>query len=127
MSHAHQVTVKIVKANDLNKKDLITQNDVYIDIWADGGFFGKQHTTRVGGSDPVFNQTFKFDYNDHELHLDVRDKDLVGSDGIGKATIKLDDAEFPVGKTVVKVVDIYAGMIDFTSNGKVTLEITRHK
>ncbi|KAJ3244382.1 hypothetical protein HDU78_011033 [Chytriomyces hyalinus] len=72
-------------------------------------------------------QTFKFDYDNHELHLDVRDKDLIGSDGIGKATIKLDDNEFPVGRMVVKVVDIYAGMIDFTSNGKVTLEITRHK
>ncbi|KAJ3243741.1 hypothetical protein HDU77_010270 [Chytriomyces hyalinus] len=127
MSHAHQVSVKIVKANNLNKKDLITQNDVYIEIWADRGFFGKQKTTIVGGSDPVFNQTFKFDYDNHELHLDVRDKDLIGSDGIGKATIKLDDNEFPIGRMVVKVVDIYAGMIDFTSNGKVTLEITRHK
>ncbi|KAJ3224204.1 hypothetical protein HDU81_008698 [Chytriomyces hyalinus] len=127
MSHAHQVTVKIVKAHNLNKKDLITQNDVYIEIWADRGLFGKQKTTVVGGSDPVFNQSFSFDYDNHELHLDVRDKDLIGSDGIGKATIKLDDNEFPVGKTVLKVVDIYAGMIDFTSNGKVSLEITRHK
>ncbi|KAJ3224084.1 hypothetical protein HDU78_011083 [Chytriomyces hyalinus] len=123
MSHITQV--KVVKANHLNKKDLITQNDVYIDLWIDSHLLGRQHTTRVGGSDPVFNQSFKFEHNEHELHLDVRDKDLVGSDGIGKAKIPLGD--LPIGKPVVKEVDLYASMVDFTSNGKVTLEITRIK
>ncbi|KAI8841658.1 armadillo-type protein [Chytriomyces cf. hyalinus JEL632] len=114
MSHITQV--KVVKANHLNKKDLITQNDVYIDLWIDSHLLGRQHTTRVSGSDPVFNQSFKFEHNEHELHLDVRDKDLVGSDGIGKAKIPLGD--LPIGKPVVKEVDLYAGLVDFTSNGK---------
>ncbi|KAJ3237017.1 hypothetical protein HDU78_004280 [Chytriomyces hyalinus] len=122
---SHITHVKVVKANNLNKKDLITQNDVYIELWIDGGLFGTQKTTRVGGSDPVFNQTFKFEHNEHELHMDVRDKDLVGSDGIGKAKVPLGD--LPIGKPTVKEVDIYASFVDFTSNGKVTLEITRIK
>ncbi|KAJ3226465.1 Cytosolic phospholipase A2 zeta [Chytriomyces hyalinus] len=123
MSHITQV--KVIKANHLNKKDLISQDDVYIEMWIDHGLFGTQKTTRVTGSDPVFNQTFKFEHNTHELHLDVRDKDLVGSDGIGKAKVPLGD--LPIGHPVVKEFDIYASFVDFTSNGKVTLEITRIK
>ncbi|KAJ3203072.1 hypothetical protein HDU67_010398, partial [Dinochytrium kinnereticum] len=50
------VQVRVIKAKDLTKKDFITQNDAFVELWLEKNY--KQRTSVIQSSLPEWNQTF---------------------------------------------------------------------
>ncbi|CAF0946010.1 unnamed protein product [Adineta ricciae] len=82
--------VIIVEGRHLKDRDLIGQNDAYVEIYLDKKY--KQRTTTISNSNnPVWNERFTFNIHKNEdtIHFDVYDADLVGRDSIGNGKVKL--------------------------------------
>ena len=91
--------VLVVEGRDLKDRDIVGQNDAYVEIYMDKKY--KQRTTTVSNSNhPTWNQRFVFNVNrgDDTIHFDVYDEDTIGRDSIGNCKIKLkhvfDDGKF---------------------------------
>lgn len=82
--------VIIVEGRHLKDRDLVGQNDAYVEIYMDKKY--KQRTTTISNSNnPVWNERFTFNIHkgDDTIHFDVYDADLVGRDSIGNGKVKL--------------------------------------
>lgn len=91
--------VIIVEGRDLKDRDMVGQNDAYIEIYMDKKY--KQRTTTISNTNhPTWNEKFVFNINkgDDTIHFDVYDEDVVGRDSIGSGKVKLkhvfDDGKF---------------------------------
>ncbi|KAI8876195.1 hypothetical protein K501DRAFT_262550 [Backusella circina FSU 941] len=114
------LNVTVIEGRKLKDKDLIGQNDPYVELWVDEKY--KQKTAVINNNNnPVWNQTFTFPLNEgrkHKLYLKVFDKDLIGSDNIGEA--KYDFEELFNGQPVDTWVKLPAKM-GLTSHGEIHL------
>lgn len=82
--------VIIAEGRHLKDRDIIGQNDPYVEIYFEKKY--KQRTTTVRNTNnPVWNERFVFNvHKGHDtIHFDVYDKDLIGRDSIGSAKLKL--------------------------------------
>lgn len=82
--------VIVVEGRDLKDKDLMGQNDAFVEIYIDKKY--KQRTTTISNTNnPIWNERFTFNLqkNDETIHFDVYDADLIGRDSIGNCKIKL--------------------------------------
>ncbi|CAF1079876.1 unnamed protein product [Adineta ricciae] len=82
--------VIVVEGRDLKDKDLMGQNDAFVEIYIDKKY--KQRTTTISNTNnPIWNERFSFNLqkNDETIHFDVYDADLIGRDSIGNCKIKL--------------------------------------
>ena len=91
--------VIIVEGRHLKDRDLIGQNDPFVEIYLDKKY--KQRSTTIKNSNnPVWNERFTFNIHKNEdtIHFDVFDADLIGRDSIGNGRVKLkhvfDDGRF---------------------------------
>ncbi|CAO3593332.1 unnamed protein product [Absidia cylindrospora] len=117
--------VTVVEARKLHGEDLVGKNDPYVEFWIDSKY--KQRTKQLSDTNnPVFNQTFTFPLtqNSHEskLHFQVYDKDVVGSDKIGEATV--DFAEVVSHNRPVDDWYRLSGMTGLRSHGELHLSIS---
>ncbi|CAF0863967.1 unnamed protein product [Adineta ricciae] len=82
--------VIIVEGRNLKDRDIIGQNDAYVEIYLDKKY--RQRTKIVKNSNsPVWNERFTFNIHkgDDTIHFAVYDDDLVGRDSIGSGKVKL--------------------------------------
>ena len=82
--------VNIVAGRRLKDRDIIGENDPYVEIYFDKKY--KQRTSIVKNSNnPVWDERFVFNVHkgDDTIHFDVYDKDLIGRDSIGNTKLKL--------------------------------------
>lgn len=91
--------VIIIEGRHLKDRDIIGQNDAYVEIYLDKKY--KQRTTIIKNTNnPVWNQRFTFNIHkgDDTIHFAVYDDDVVGRDSIGSGKVKLkhvfDDNKF---------------------------------
>jgi Ca2+-dependent lipid-binding protein len=91
--------VIIVEGRNLKDRDIIGQNDAYVEIYFEKKY--RQRTTIVKNSNnPVWNERFIFNLHkgDDTIHFAVYDDDLIGRDSIGNGKVKLkhvfDDGKF---------------------------------
>ena len=91
--------VNIVEGRNLKDRDMVGQNDAYVEIYVDKKY--KQRTTAIANSNnPVWNENFTFNLQkgDDDIHFSVYDDDVVGRDSIGNGKVKLkhvfDDGRF---------------------------------
>ena len=91
--------VIIVEGRHLKDRDIVGQNDAYVEIYLDKKY--KQRTTVIKNSNnPVWNQRFTFNIHkgDDTIHFAVFDDDLIGRDAVGNGKAKLkhvfDDNKF---------------------------------
>ena len=91
--------VIINEGRHLKDRDIIGQNDAYVEIYFDKKY--KQRTTTIKNSNnPVWNERFIFNVHkgDDTIHFDVYDDDLIGRDSVGSGKVKLkhvfDDGKF---------------------------------
>ncbi|CAF2536933.1 unnamed protein product [Rotaria sp. Silwood2] len=91
--------VFVVEGRELKDKDIVGQNDAYIEIYTDKKY--KQRTKTISNTNnPVWNERFTFNVHkgDDSIHFDVYDADVVGKDAIGHCKVKLkhvfDDGKF---------------------------------
>ncbi|KAJ3112029.1 60 kDa heat shock protein, mitochondrial [Phlyctochytrium bullatum] len=120
------VQVRVIKAKDLNKKDPFTQNDAFVEIYLDDHHY-KQKTTTIQSSLPEWNQTFTFNYEFPKqtvLNFHVKDKDLIGDDGIGKAKFDFKHLVGRINYPETRELTLKAHALDFTPNGYLTVEVT---
>jgi len=96
---AGTLEVFIVEGRHLKDRDLVGQNDAYVEIYLDKKY--KQRTTTISNSNnPTWNERFTFNLQkgDDTIHFDVYDADVVGRDSIGNGKVKLkhvfDDGRF---------------------------------
>jgi Ca2+-dependent lipid-binding protein len=96
---AGTLEVFIVEGRNLKDRDLIGQNDAYVEIYLDKKY--KQRTTTISNTnDPTWNQRFTFNIQkgDDTIHFDVYDADIADRDSIGNGKTKLkyvfDDGRF---------------------------------
>ncbi|KAI9359637.1 C2 domain-containing protein [Zopfochytrium polystomum] len=116
------VEVQVVKAKDLNRKDLVTNNDAFVELYTNDRNY-KQRTKTVQSATPEWHQTFTLNYeHEHVVHFHVLDKDVVGSDGIGYA--KFDFKHLAHGRPEATELTLYANPLDFTPNGYLTIIVT---
>ncbi|CAF3613508.1 unnamed protein product [Rotaria sp. Silwood1] len=76
--------VIIVEGRHLKDRDIVGQNDAYVEIYLDKKY--KQRTTTISNSNnPRWNERFTFNLQkgDDTIHFDVYDADVVGRDSIG--------------------------------------------
>ncbi|KAJ3106588.1 hypothetical protein HDU97_005953 [Phlyctochytrium planicorne] len=117
------VEVKIVKAWGLNKKDMFTQNDAFVEFWLNDKSY-KQRTSVIQSSQPEWNQVFTLNWEKpHDtLHFHVLDKDLIGTDGIGYC--KFDFGHLKPGQSEYKEMKLRAHALDLTPNGHLLVQVT---
>ena len=91
--------VIIVEGRNLKDRDIIGQNDAYVEIYFEKKY--KQRTKTIKNSNnPVWNERFAFNVRkgDDTIHFDVYDADLIGRDSVGDGKVKLkhvfDDGKF---------------------------------
>lgn len=87
---AGTLEVIIVEGRHLKDRDLVGQNDAYVEIYMDKKY--KQRTTTISNSNnPAWNERFVFNLQkgDDTIHFDVYDADVVGRDSIGSGKVKL--------------------------------------
>ncbi|CAF2083028.1 unnamed protein product [Rotaria magnacalcarata] len=96
---AGTLEVIIVEGRHLKDRDVVGQNDAYVEIYLDKKY--KQRTTTISNSNnPTWNERFTFNLQkgDDNIHFDVYDADVVGRDSIGSGKTKLkhvfDDGKF---------------------------------
>ncbi|KAI9316883.1 C2 domain-containing protein [Dichotomocladium elegans] len=110
------LTVTIFEARELKNCDMVGK------LWIDEKY--KQKTSELKNTNsPVWNETFTFNLpegSDHKLHLEVRDKDPVGSDKIGDA--KVDFKDVFAGEAFEEWVKLPA-KLGMSSHGEVHLRI----
>ncbi|CAF0918443.1 unnamed protein product [Rotaria sordida] len=91
--------VIVLEGRELKDRDIVGQNDAYIEIYMDKKY--KQRTKTISNTNnPVWNERFTFNVHkgDDTIHFDVYDADVVGRDSIGNCKVKLkhvfDDGKF---------------------------------
>ncbi|CAF3137472.1 unnamed protein product [Rotaria socialis] len=91
--------VIVVEGRNLKDRDIVGQNDAYIEIYTDKKY--KQRTKTISNTNnPAWNERFTFNIHkgDDTIHFDVYDADTVGRDSIGNCKVKLkhvfDDGKF---------------------------------
>ncbi|KAG1469155.1 hypothetical protein G6F56_003422 [Rhizopus delemar] len=117
------LAVTIIEARKLHGEDLIGKNDPYVELWLDDKY--KQKTSVLNNTnDPVWNQTFTFPLEDngrkHKLYMNVRDKDMIGSDEIGEAKF---DFESVFNGTAIDTWVKLPAKLGLTSHGEVHIYI----
>ncbi|CAF0831787.1 unnamed protein product [Rotaria sordida] len=99
MSHPYgTLQVTIVEGRQLKNKDIIGENDAYVEVYFDKDH--KQRTKIVNNSNnPTWNETFTFNLqkDQDELHIDAYDDDIIGRDLIGSSKISLQKHVFGKG------------------------------
>ena len=97
---AGTLEVIIVEGRDLKDRDIVGQNDAYVEIYLDKKY--KQRTTTISEFKSIQcgmnGLQFNLQKNDDTIHFDVYDADVVGKDSIGNGKVKLkhvfDDGKF---------------------------------
>ncbi|CAF2109581.1 unnamed protein product [Rotaria magnacalcarata] len=91
--------VIVIEGQNLKDRDVVGQNDAYIEIYTDKKY--KQRTKTISNTNnPTWNERFTFNIHkgDDTIHFDVYDADVVGRDSIGNCKVKLkhvfDDGKF---------------------------------
>ncbi|CAF1373334.1 unnamed protein product [Rotaria magnacalcarata] len=91
--------VIVIEGQNLKDRDVVGQNDAYIEIYTDKKY--KQRTKTISNTNnPTWNERFTFNIHkgDDTIHFDVYDADVVGRDSIGHCKVKLkhvfDDGKF---------------------------------
>ncbi|CAF3440174.1 unnamed protein product [Rotaria sp. Silwood1] len=109
--------VIVVEGRELKDRDIVGQNDAFIEIYTDKKY--KQRTKTISNTNnPVWNERFTFNVHkgDDTIHFDVYDADVVGRDSIGHCKVKLkhvfDDGKFDEW---VKL----PAMLGLSSNGQI--------
>ncbi|CAF3338540.1 unnamed protein product [Rotaria sp. Silwood1] len=109
--------VIVVEGRELKDRDIVGQNDAYIEIYTEKKY--KQRTKTISNTNnPVWNERFTFNVHkgDDTIHFDVYDADVVGKDAIGSCKVKLkhvfDDGKFDEW---VKL----PAMLGLSSNGQI--------
>ncbi|KAI8852958.1 C2 domain-containing protein [Chytridium lagenaria] len=117
------VEVKVLRAKDLTRKDAISNNDAYVEIWLNDKNY-KQKTNTIQSSTPEWNQTFTFNYDKgvDDINFHVLDKDLMDTDGIGYAKFDFKHL-IGNGKSETKELTLKAHALDLTPNGYLTIEV----
>ncbi|WOL06071.1 FT-interacting protein 1-like [Canna indica] len=89
--------VRVVKARDLPTMDITGSLDPYVEV-SHGNFTGKtKHFEKT--KDPEWNEVFAIPRDrlqSGNLHVDVKDKDLVLDDFVGRVTVELNEVPFRV-------------------------------
>ncbi|CAF1537385.1 unnamed protein product, partial [Rotaria sordida] len=92
--------VIVVEGRHLKDRDLVGENDAYVEIYLDEKY--KQRITTISNSNnTVWNQCFTFNLQkgDDTIHFDIYDVDVIGRDSIGNCKVKLkhvfDDGKLP--------------------------------
>ncbi|KAJ3203075.1 Cytosolic phospholipase A2 beta [Dinochytrium kinnereticum] len=120
------VQVRIVAAKNLNKKDLITSNDAYCEVWIEDAA-KKQSTGIVSSNSPTWNETFTLQYEptQHILTFRVLDKDPKSSDSIGWAQYDFEPLKAKKRISDTKEISLRANLMgtDLTSNGLLNVEV----
>ena len=103
----------------------LAQNDSYCEIWLSHDDDYKQRTEVIKSDNPVWNQTFTFNYPSGKdtLKFKVIDKDLVSKDGIGST--QYDFGHLAVGQTEEVELKLKASFFDLTPNGEFFIRITK--
>ncbi|KAI9311631.1 C2 domain-containing protein [Dichotomocladium elegans] len=117
------LSVTIYEGKDLKDKDTLGNNDPFIEIWVDEDY--KQRTSEARNTNnPVWNETFAFSLNEnhkaHKLHLKVLDRDIVGADKIGEASV--DFKHVLQGKSIDDWVKL-PSTLGLGSHGKIRLRM----
>ncbi|CAF1106089.1 unnamed protein product [Rotaria sordida] len=76
--------VIVVEGRHLKDRDLVGENDTYVEIYLDKKY--KQRITTISNSNnTVWNQCFTFNLQkgDDTIHFDIYDADVIGRDSIG--------------------------------------------
>jgi Ca2+-dependent lipid-binding protein len=82
--------VVIVEGRHLKDRDLLGQNDAYVEVYLNKNH--KQRTTTVSNSNnPLWHARciFNVEEKDDTIHFDVYDSDMSGRDSIGTGKLKL--------------------------------------
>ncbi|KAJ3152321.1 hypothetical protein HK101_001833 [Irineochytrium annulatum] len=118
------IEVKIIRARDLNQSHWTRADNAFVELYLEQAY--KQRTTTINRTDsPTWNETFQLNFNDqHVIHFHVCDKEFIGKDSVGYAKVDFRHLIDKVGHTEHKVLDLYASMLDLTSNGKFEVELT---
>ncbi|KAJ3203073.1 Cytosolic phospholipase A2 zeta [Dinochytrium kinnereticum] len=119
------VEIKVLRAKDLTRKDMISNNDAFVELWLNDKNY-KQKTTTVQSSTPEWNQTFTFNYEkgQDDINFHVLDKDLMDTDGIGYAKFDFGHLISKIGQSETKELTLKAHALDLTPNGYLTVQIT---
>ncbi|KAJ3128727.1 hypothetical protein HK098_003719 [Nowakowskiella sp. JEL0407] len=83
--------VIVVGARHLSDKDFVGKSDPYCEVYVDKRH--KQKTSVQSGTlNPTWNESFKIAVNgEDKLHIRVLDKDVLDSDSIGSAEVKIEE------------------------------------
>ncbi|KAJ3106192.1 hypothetical protein HDU97_006825 [Phlyctochytrium planicorne] len=118
------VEVKVHSARNLNRKDLVTSNDAYVELWLNDKNY-KQKTTTVQSATPSWEQTFTLNYDNHDnIHFHVLDKDLLDTDGIGYAHFDFGHLRGRLGHSETTELTLKANALDLTPNGYLKVTVT---
>jgi Ca2+-dependent lipid-binding protein len=128
------LTVKLLQVTNLCDQDTLGKSDPFVkfnleqDNLAFDKNFGDKKSTKKGGTvNPVYNETFTWEFpsnmglNNLVLRCKVMDDDPIFDDKLGFCKIKLEDlalSETPLG--IDRVVDNNI----FTSDGRIYLELS---
>eukprot|EP00993_Chasmostoma_nieuportense_P002957 NODE_3709_length_916_cov_70.647655_g3557_i0.p1 GENE.NODE_3709_length_916_cov_70.647655_g3557_i0~~NODE_3709_length_916_cov_70.647655_g3557_i0.p1 ORF type:complete len:284 (+),score=67.47 NODE_3709_length_916_cov_70.647655_g3557_i0:58-852(+) len=89
MSSAGTLRIKVLQATGLKDTDIMGLPDPYVLLKL--GDEKKKTTIKNSTTDPIWNEEFYFSSAsaDQLLHIEIFDKDIVGKDSMGKATVPL--------------------------------------
>ncbi|KAJ3112027.1 Phosphatidylglycerol/phosphatidylinositol transfer protein [Phlyctochytrium bullatum] len=124
-----KVQVRVVGARKLNKRDMLTSNDAYVEVWVGNASAKKQKTGVVMSNSPVWNETFTFDITDADsfLAFHVKDKDTNPNpdDGIGYAKFDFEHLKAKKRVSETKELTLKANLLglDLTPNGYLNVEV----
>ncbi|KAJ3106191.1 hypothetical protein HDU97_006824 [Phlyctochytrium planicorne] len=122
-----KVQVRIVSGRSLSRKDLLTSNDAYCEVWLEHDESTKQSTGVVSSNNPLWNETFTFNFADNQKHLTfhVLDKDPKSSQGIGYAQFDFEPLKAKKRTSETKELTLKANLLglDLTPNGHLTVEV----
>ena len=85
--------VTVIEAKKLAKKDFISKNDPYVELWLEDD---SRQTTRVidNTNNPLWNSQFTFPIEENrprnKVHFRVFDQDYIGKDLIGEASVEFE-------------------------------------
>ncbi|CAF1521156.1 unnamed protein product [Adineta steineri] len=105
-----QLQVTVVEAKNLTKKDTLSQNDPFVEIYLDNKHLKQKTKTKQNSKTPQWNQTFVFNHLTGQdiLNVDVYDEDSVKDEKIGSIQINLHDL-YKKGfvRIIIKIKDGY--------------------
>ncbi|CAF3855208.1 unnamed protein product [Rotaria sordida] len=98
--------VIVVEGRHLKDRDLVGENDTYVEIYLDKKY--KQRITTISNSNnTVWNQCFTFNLQkgDDTIHFDIYDADVIGRDSIGnwKQIPILNDSQIKVQMATARI------------------------